>query len=489
MISCSQTHIRTLTRPTSTRTREKLHFNNNRPCSFLGRGAEELGGSERRLVTEAARTPHRAPRHTRDIHHHIRNRPTFIDAYAKVTAVCAASAHTLVSQRAQKMTFGANHDSSAGVEVKEEEEEETLAQLRDRQVLASARAAMPGTRARFVHIKVEETTSGEDTDGEGGGGDGAEATAGGEGDGEVVDEEEVKEEVEREENDEEQAELRDQRAHVSGASLKGDSEAVRPQSLSTGAHSEPGFPRARLQAPGRVADNTVQVNDDIVQQHTEKVSFAPVLRKREGGAPPGSSRFKGVSWYKASGKWQAKRNGTHLGIHTTEGAAACAYGKHLEDGSVPRPAVSSHFKGVSWDITKNKWRAICKGTQLGYHATEEDAARARNKYLMDGIDPVTHRGANTSQLTGVSWDKQKGKWKARCKGKALGIHTTEKAAAQAYNIEAECVGRPLNVIPPAGAPGTGAGPGTAAGGGADHKRAAPKTPAALATNKKRSALP
>jgi hypothetical protein len=56
------------------------------------------------------------------------------------------------------MTCEVNHDSSAGVEVKEEEEEEeTLGQLRDRQVLASARASVPGPRAPFVHIKVEDT--------------------------------------------------------------------------------------------------------------------------------------------------------------------------------------------------------------------------------------------------------------------------------------------------------------------------------------------
>jgi len=69
------------------------------------------------------------------------------------------------------MTTEVNHDSSAGVEVKVEEEV-TLGQLRDRQVLAAARAAVPGPRAPFVHIKVEDNTSGKDTDAEGGGGGG-----------------------------------------------------------------------------------------------------------------------------------------------------------------------------------------------------------------------------------------------------------------------------------------------------------------------------
>ena len=56
------------------------------------------------------------------------------------------------------------------------EEEETLGQLRDRQVLASAPASVPGPRAAFVHIQVQNRTSGKDTDGAGGGEGGEEAT-------------------------------------------------------------------------------------------------------------------------------------------------------------------------------------------------------------------------------------------------------------------------------------------------------------------------
>jgi len=58
---------------------------------------------------------------------------------------------------------------ASGVTVKEEEEEETLGQLRDRLGLETAawRAPVAGPRATFVHIKVEDTTSGEDTDGTG----------------------------------------------------------------------------------------------------------------------------------------------------------------------------------------------------------------------------------------------------------------------------------------------------------------------------------
>ena len=135
------------------------------------------GGS---VATEAPLSAHTTTAHLRHIATHVSSiftSGTARSASARVTAVCAASAHTLATA-AREMTFGASHDSSAGVEVKEErEEEETLGQLRDRQVLAAARVPVPGPRATNVHIKVEDTTSGEDTDGEGGEqGDGEEAT-------------------------------------------------------------------------------------------------------------------------------------------------------------------------------------------------------------------------------------------------------------------------------------------------------------------------
>ena len=111
--------------------------------------------------------------------------------------------------------------------------------------------------------------------------------------------------------------------------------------------------------------------------------------------------------------------------------------------------------------------------------------RAYNKYLEDGIDPVKHRDAsNSSQFVGVSWNRSKNKWRAKCKGIYLGLYTTEKTASRAYNVEAERVGRPLNVIPPVGAAGAGAGAGGDAGGRACPKRTAPKTPAIAATGKK-----
>jgi hypothetical protein len=302
---------------------------------------------------------------------------------------------------------------------KETEAEETLGQLRDRLGLGasgSARVPAPGPRAPFVHIKVEDSrTSGDDTDVEGGGGGGEKAMAG-EGDGEGEEEEaemddekgqqreqhahapgassegrmeagadavlparrarlppgsyadtaveldtddDYEEEEEEKEEEEEDAEPREQRAHVPGGSLMGSSEAVRLQSLTPGAHSLPESPRVRLplRVPGRVADNAVQDND-IPQPEEEEAeaSFAPVLMMRGGGGPAGTSRFTGVAWHKSTSKWLAKCKGNYLGLYTTEEAAACAYSKYLEDGSVPRrTAASSQFKGVCWNKSNRKW--------------------------------------------------------------------------------------------------------------------------------------
>ena len=90
-------------------------------------------------------------------------------------------------------------------------------------------------------------------------------------------------------------------------------------------------------------------------------------------------------------------------------------------------------------------------------------------------------------LTGVSWHQSNNKWRATCKGKHLGGHTTPEDAARAYNVEAERVGRPLNVIQPTGASGAGASArntGVGAGGSAGTKRRAPKTPVTPAMSKR-----
>jgi len=209
-----------------------------------------------------------------------------------------------------------------------------------------------------------------------------------------------------------------------------------------------------------------------------------------------TSQFTGVSWDKSHGKWRAVCKGKDLGYHATEEAAAQAYDNYDMDGVVPvkhREGTSSQFKGVWWDKRRGKWRARAECTlkYLGHHATEEAAAQAYDNYVEDGVDPVTHREGTSSQFKGVSWHNSSGKWKAQCKGKSLGYHTTEEDAARAYNTEAGRIGRVgLNVIPPVGdtddANNTAAAAALAlprpaapahAHAGAGSKRGAPKPPA------------
>ena len=55
----------------------------------------------------------------------------------------------------------------------------------------------------------------------------------------------------------------------------------------------------------------------------------------------GSSRRIGVSWVKTASQWKATYKGKHLGLHTTQEAAARAYRKHLEDSSSSSPGPAS----------------------------------------------------------------------------------------------------------------------------------------------------
>ena len=67
--------------------------------------------------------------------------------------------------------------------------------------------------------------------------------------------------------------------------------------------------------------------------------------------------------------------------------------------------------------------------------------------LKDGINRVKQREAtSTPQFTGVYWDKAKSEWRARCKRTALGRHATEEAAARAYSkyLKVGAYTRPLS---------------------------------------------
>ena len=124
--------------------------------------------------------------------------------------------------------------------------------------------------------------------------------------------------------------------------------------------------------------------------------------------------------------------GEELGVHATEEAAAEAVNNYASINPAEHRGITSRFKGVNWSKRHGKWVAQCKKRGLGYHTTEEAAAQAVHNYATDGVVPVRVR-TSTSQFKGVSWDKICKKWKAQHKGKKLGNHATEEAAAQAHD--------------------------------------------------------
>ena len=185
---------------------------------------------------------------------------------------------------------------------------------------------------------------------------------------------------------------------------------------------------------------------------TEEAAAKAVTDYLEHGTVPpparvsGASEFRGVSWLKANSKWQAtvkvKGKQTYLGSYEKEEDAARAVNAYLETGIKP-PRVkgirTSDFRGVCWDKTNKKWRALIvekgKKVYLGYHANEEDAAKAVTAYVENGTVPTYNRERGTSAFKGVYYDKAKKKFlsQLRVGGKRvyLGWHVKETDAAKA----------------------------------------------------------
>lgn len=64
-------------------------------------------------------------------------------------------------------------------------------------------------------------------------------------------------------------------------------------------------------------------------------------------------------------------------------------------------------------------RRHIEGMWLGHHTTAEAAAAAYNKYVADGIPPMSQR-YNTSSFRGISWNKAACRWRAQCAKMYLG---------------------------------------------------------------------
>jgi hypothetical protein len=78
---------------------------------------------------------------------------------------------------------------------------------------------------------------------------------------------------------------------------------------------------------------------------------------------------------------------------------------------------SSRLLGVSWDKDKNKWRAQRrtpnkKNVHLEFYANEKDAARAYTEFVQHGTRDVVVIRQKSSRFRGVFWHTSRGKWTA-----------------------------------------------------------------------------
>eukprot|EP00240_Pyramimonas_obovata_P016402 CAMPEP_0118922006 /NCGR_PEP_ID=MMETSP1169-20130426/1093_1 /TAXON_ID=36882 /ORGANISM="Pyramimonas obovata, Strain CCMP722" /LENGTH=276 /DNA_ID=CAMNT_0006862819 /DNA_START=265 /DNA_END=1094 /DNA_ORIENTATION=+ len=138
--------------------------------------------------------------------------------------------------------------------------------------------------------------------------------------------------------------------------------------------------------------------------------------------PPKSSKFRGVTLFRPTGKWRAQISAagktTSLGDHDTEEEAARAF-----DRAAINKAGTNALTNFSTDEYQNELAKLVKMTQA------ELVAELRNR--------ARKSGRQTSKYRGVSLLKQTKKWHAQINiaGKQLhlGFFGTEELAARAYD--------------------------------------------------------
>ena len=257
------------------------------------------------------------------------------------------------------------------------------------------------------------------------------------------DEETAEEEEEEEEQEEEEEEEEEQEQEEEEEEEEELGTALEAEVLMVGAGALGLRPRRARLAPGSYADADVErdIDDDYEEDGTEEEAGSGDGSVSGDEDDRHSSPVAGVSWARREHKWGAKKKAggktIWLGYHDTEEAAEQAVRNYVKDGTdrVKHFKSSSKFKGVSWDKNSGKWRAKVKSVygghktvSLGYHATEEAAKQActaeheRRALLGHVIPPagsavVQYRKADcSSHFTGVSWHKV-----GRCKLKGLEI--------------------------------------------------------------------
>ncbi|KAK1742622.1 AP2/ERF family transcription factor [Skeletonema marinoi] len=213
------------------------------------------------------------------------------------------------------------------------------------------------------------------------------------------------------------------------------------------------------------------------------VPSQPPIPKR-GRIKDGASKYTGVTFHKQSNKWLAQiimieKKPCCIGYYESEEEAAADYAralfKYKGQGALEKARKqntagrnkegASKYTGVSFHKQMNKWQAQIqiegKKRCIGFYENEEEAAvdyaRAVFKYKCQGaldkamefiIDlsdispqlPIPKSAGRikegASKYTGVSFNKQKKKWKAEItvKGKSrfIGSYDDEEEAAVDY---------------------------------------------------------
>jgi len=143
-----------------------------------------------------------------------------------------------------------------------------------------------------------------------------------------------------------------------------------------------------------VVDHANAIKTDNRLSNLQLISNRENCSKDKKG---GTSKYVGVSWHKATKKWQSKIqiNGKrkHLGhFHSEEEAAkyyqdalTCVQEDRIEDIKVKKPKTTSKFKGVCWDKNAKKWKSHIyingKQKHLGCFNSEEEASEAYQNAL------------------------------------------------------------------------------------------------------------
>lgn len=167
--------------------------------------------------------------------------------------------------------------------------------------------------------------------------------------------------------------------------------------------------RVVLNAPASaVVDH---VNGDGLDNRRDNLRIVTVAQNNYNQRPrkhPKTSQYKGVSYFKEVNRWQAHiKKGNerpYLGLYESEIDAARAYNAaarhyfgpyaYVNDvpddtwtmADLPITRKSSQYRGVHFDTPSGKWKAQIQVNKvkkfIGRYATEEDAARAYDAYVI-----------------------------------------------------------------------------------------------------------